>query len=119
MFGLAERKVDLPLWLKVDSHWHDQMNFFCSKVANATTPINQSLVVDMEETSGFDLVITCNGVEVFECLCGGDIWQIERCPLKLSSHYLALQKDIKHYYKAKIISKQTNHGILAPCYVGY
>jgi hypothetical protein len=29
-----------------------------------------------------------------------------------------LQKDTKHYYKAKIISKIIDHGILAPCYVG-
>jgi hypothetical protein len=30
-----------------------------------------------------------------------------------------LQKDAKHYYKAKIISKQIDHDIHAPCYVGY
>jgi hypothetical protein len=30
-----------------------------------------------------------------------------------------LQKGTKHYYKAKIISTQTNHGILPSCYVGY
>jgi hypothetical protein len=30
-----------------------------------------------------------------------------------------LQKDIKHYYKAKTISKQTDCGIFVPCYVGY
>jgi hypothetical protein len=30
-----------------------------------------------------------------------------------------LQKDIKHYCKAKIISKQIDHGIFALCYVGY
>jgi hypothetical protein len=29
-----------------------------------------------------------------------------------------LQKDTKHYYKAKIISKIIDHGIFAPCYVG-
>jgi hypothetical protein len=29
-----------------------------------------------------------------------------------------LQKDTKHYYKAKIISKITDRGIFAPCYVG-
>jgi hypothetical protein len=29
------------------------------------------------------------------------------------------KKDIKHYYKAIIISKQTNHGIPTLCYVGY
>jgi hypothetical protein len=70
--------------------------------------------VDVGETSNLDLVITHNGVEVFECLCGDDI-----CPLKSSSHCLVLQKDIKHYYKAKIISKQTDHDIPTPCYVGY
>jgi len=30
-----------------------------------------------------------------------------------------LQKNTKHYCKAKTISKQTNCGIFAPCYVGY
>jgi hypothetical protein len=30
-----------------------------------------------------------------------------------------LQKNSKHYYKAKIISKQIDHGIHVPCYVGY
>jgi len=29
-----------------------------------------------------------------------------------------LQKNTKHYGKAKIISKQTNHGTPTPCYVG-
>jgi len=41
---------------------------------HATTPINQSLVMGVGETSGFDPIITHNGVEVFECLCGDDIW---------------------------------------------
>jgi hypothetical protein len=31
---------------------------------------------------------------------------------------LTLQKDTKHYYKAKIISKGIEQGIFAPCYVG-
>jgi hypothetical protein len=61
---------------------------------------------------------THNGAEVFEFLCGDDIWQIERCPLKSSSCCLVLQKDIKHYYKAIIISKQIDRGILVMCYVG-
>jgi hypothetical protein len=30
-----------------------------------------------------------------------------------------LQKDIKYYYKTKIISKQTYRGIFTLCYVGY
>jgi hypothetical protein len=45
-----------------------------SESGHATTPINQSLVMDVGETSGLDLIITHNGVEVFECLCGDDIW---------------------------------------------
>jgi hypothetical protein len=43
-------------------------------VANAMAPINQSLTMDMGETSGFDFVITDNGADVLECLCGDDIW---------------------------------------------
>jgi hypothetical protein len=46
-------------------------------------------------------------------------WQIEQCPPKSNNHFLMLQKDIKHYYKTKIISKQTYHGIPTSCYVGY
>jgi hypothetical protein len=57
------------------------MNFFHPKVANATIAINQLLVVDMGETTCPDPIITQNGVEVLECLCGDDIWQIECCPL--------------------------------------
>jgi hypothetical protein len=56
------------------------VNFCHPKVVNATTPINQSLAVDVGETNNLDLVITHNGVEVLECLCGDDIWQIKRCP---------------------------------------
>ncbi len=82
-------------------------------------PINQLSTVDVGETSGLDPIITHNGVEVFECLYGDDIWQIESYPLKLNSLCLIVQKDIKHYYKAKIISKQMDQGIHALCYVGH
>jgi hypothetical protein len=57
------------------------MIFFRPKVANATIAINELLVVDMGETTGPDPIITHNGVEVLECLCGDDIWQIKCCPL--------------------------------------
>jgi len=60
--------------LEENSHWHDQVNFSCPKVANAMAPINQSSTVDMGETSDLDFVITHNGADVFECLCGDDIW---------------------------------------------
>ncbi len=43
---------------------------------------------------------------------------VKRCPPKSNIHYSTIQKDIKHYYKAKIISKQTNCGIHTICYVG-
>jgi hypothetical protein len=82
-------------------------------------PINQLLNVDMGEANDLDPIITHNGVEVFECLCGDGIWQIECCLPKSSNHCSVLQKDTKHYYKAKIISKQIDHGIPTPCYVGY
>jgi hypothetical protein len=71
------------------------------------------------KANGPDLIITHNGAEVLECLYGDGIWQIECCSLKLSSHCSMLQKDIKHYCKAKIISKQIDYGIHVPCYVGY
>ncbi len=64
--------------------------------------------MDVGEPSDLVLIITHNGVKVLECLCGDDIWQIECCPLKSNIHYSTLQKDTKHYCKAKIISKQTN-----------
>jgi hypothetical protein len=119
VFGLTKCKVDLPLRSEGDSHQHDRVNFFRLKVANAMTLINQSLAMDVGETNSLDHVITHNGVEGLECLCGDDIYQIECCPLKSSNCCLALQKGTKHYYKAIIISKQIDHGIHAPCYVGY
>jgi hypothetical protein len=95
------------------------MNFSCPKVANATTLINQSSVVDVGEANGCDPIITRNGMEVLECLCGDGIWRIEHCRLKSNSCFSTLQKDTKHYYKAIIISKQTNCGSHVLCYVGY
>ncbi len=82
-------------------------------------PINQSSIVDVGETNGPDPIITHNGAEVFECLYGDDIWRIESYPMKLNSLCSMLQKDNKHYYKVRIISKETNHGIHALCYVGH
>ncbi len=72
----------------------------------------------MGKTNNLDPVITRNGAKVLECLYGDCIWEIEHCPLKSSNRCLALQKDIKHYYKAKF-SKQTDCGIPTSCYVGY
>ncbi len=66
----------------------------------------------MREGIVINLVVTYNGVEVLDCLCGDDIWRIEHCPPKSKNHSLTLQKDIKHYYKTMIISKQTDCGIL-------
>jgi hypothetical protein len=40
VFGSTKCKVDLPPRLEIDSHWHDQVNVFCPKVANAMAPIN-------------------------------------------------------------------------------
>ncbi len=119
VFGLAKCKANPPLGSEGNSHWHDWANFFHLKVANATTLINQLLAMDVGETSNFDHVITHNGVEALECLCGDNIYQIECCPLKSNNCCSALQKGTKHYYKTIIISKQTDHGIHAPCYVGY
>jgi hypothetical protein len=75
--------------------------------------------VDVGETNIFDFVITDNGVKVLECLCGDGIWRIECCPSKSSGPCSTLQKDTKEYCKVKIISKQTNRGIIALRYVGY
>jgi hypothetical protein len=77
------------------------------------------LVIDVGKGSNADFVITHNGAEVFECLYGDGIWQIEHCPLMSNIFFSMLQKDIKHYCKAKIISKQIDSCILAPCNVGY
>jgi len=40
VFGLAKHKANLPPRLEVNSHRHDQVNFFRPKVANVTTLIN-------------------------------------------------------------------------------
>jgi hypothetical protein len=82
MFGLAKRKVDHSSWLEVDSHWHDWVNFFHLKVANAMAPINQSSVVNVGEGNNVDPIVTHNGADVLECFYGNDIWRIECCPLK-------------------------------------
>jgi hypothetical protein len=74
VFGLTKHKVDLSFGLEVDSHWHDRMNFSHSKTANAMTLINQLSVVDVGEGSNADPIVTHNGVEVLECLCGDGIW---------------------------------------------
>jgi hypothetical protein len=73
----------------------------------------------MGEANDPNIVITHNGTEVLECLCGDGIWQIECCPLKSSNHCSVLQKYTKHYCKAKINSKQIDHGNPIPCYVDY
>ncbi len=93
MFESSKCKADLPYRSEADSHQHDRVNFFDSKVANATTLIKQSSFVDVGEGSGIDLVVTRHGAEVFECLCGDGIWQIECCPQKSSNCCSVLQKD--------------------------
>ncbi len=67
------------------------------------------------------ILLSCNhnGVEVLECLYGDNISWIQHCPPKSNNHCSTLQKDIKHYYKCIIISKQIDRGIPALCYVGY
>jgi hypothetical protein len=37
-------------------------------------PINQLLVVDVGGANNIDPVVTHNGAEVLECLCGDGIW---------------------------------------------
>jgi hypothetical protein len=49
------------------------VNFSPLKVANATTPINQSSIVDAGKTNGLMPIVTYNGVEILECLCGEGI----------------------------------------------
>jgi hypothetical protein len=81
---------------------------------------NQLIVnFDVGKGSGVDIVVTHNGAKVLECLCGDNIWRIEHCPLKSNTHCSTLQINIKHYCKAKTISKQIDCGIPTPCYVGY
>jgi len=74
--------------------------------------------MDVGEISNPMPIVTHNGAEVLECLFSEGIWWIEQCPPKTNIHYSTLQKNIKHYYKAKIISKQIDHGIPILCYVG-
>ncbi len=80
IFGSTKHKVDLPPRLKVDSHWHDWVNFSRLKVGNPIALINQLSTMDVKETSGLVSNDTHNGVEVFKCLCGEGIWRIECCP---------------------------------------
>jgi hypothetical protein len=51
VFGSIKRKADLPPWSKVNSLWHDQMNFFRLKVADATTPINHQLTINVKKAT--------------------------------------------------------------------
>ncbi len=120
VFGSVKRKVDLPPRLETNSYSHDRMNFSCSKVANATSPINQSsIILDAGETNNHVHVITHNGAKVLKGLYRDNIWKIECYPSKSNTCCSMLEKYTTHYCKTKIISKQTNHGILVPCYVGY
>jgi hypothetical protein len=80
MFGSTKCKTYLPPRLEADSHRHDRVNFFHLKVANAITPINQSLIVDVGEASNLIPIITHTSVEVLKCFCGDNIWRIKRCP---------------------------------------
>jgi hypothetical protein len=52
---------------------------------------------------------------VLECLCGDDVWHIEKCNPMSNVQCLALQKDTKHYFKS---TRRIEQNILAPCYVG-
>jgi len=88
-------------------------------VANATTLINHQLTINVKKGNSANPIVTHNGVEVLQCLCGHNIWLIEHCTPKLNNCCLMLQKDTEHYYKSKIIFKQIDHGILARYYVGY
>jgi hypothetical protein len=38
--------------------------------------------MDLGEISYLVPIVTHNGVEVLECLCGIGLWQIKRCPPK-------------------------------------
>jgi hypothetical protein len=63
-------------------------------------------------------VLIQNGEEVLEHYCGDNIWSIEWCPPKSNAQCSTLKNETKQYYKVKIISKKTNHGIPSPYYVG-
>jgi len=80
VFGSAKCKVNLPPGSKVYSHLHGQVNFPRPKVANPTTPINESSVVDVGETNDPDAIITHNGAKVLECLYGDDIGKLNTTP---------------------------------------
>ncbi len=103
VFGSTKHKLDLPPGSNVDSHQHDRMNFSHLKVANATTPINQQLIIDVGKASGANLIVTHNGVEVLQCLCGDNIWLIEHCPevkqllLNVAKRRLTLLQTQNHF----------------------
>jgi hypothetical protein len=61
-------------------------------MANATAPINQSSIVDVGEASRLDPVITHNGVEVFKCFYGDDVWRIEHCPFEVKQLLFGVAK---------------------------
>ncbi len=119
VFGSIKHKQNLPVGLKGDLHKHDCVNFshmlmeFISRNSTPNADVGQSN--HLQEAF---LVFTHNGEEVLEHFCGDNIWCIEWCPPKSNVQCSTLQKETKHYYKVKIISKKKNHGIPYPCYVG-
>jgi hypothetical protein len=119
VFRSIKQQKNLLHGLEGDLYKHDHANF--SHLQIKFTPHNSTPNGDVRQSShsqeGF-LVFIHNGKEVLECLCGDDVWHIEGCNPKSNAQCLTLQKDTKHYYKAKKNSKGIEQGIFAPCYVG-
>lgn len=119
VFGFVKWKKKLPLGLEGDSHRHDHVKLFCPQVKftlHNSTPngdVRQSNVHKRASQFSFIMARRC-----WNALYGDDVWHIEWCNPKSNAQCSALQKDTKHYCKAKIILRGTKWGILVPCYVG-
>jgi hypothetical protein len=119
MFASTKCKANLPLGSEANSHQHDRMNFSRLKMANAMALFDQLSAVDVGEGNIANLVVTYNGAEVLECLYGDDIGELNIVPLNQIVITQHCKKNIKHYCKATIISKQIDHGSPTFYYVGY
>jgi hypothetical protein len=108
VFGFIKQKKNLPPRSEGNLHRHNHVNFSCPRVEFTLHNFAPNGNVRQSKYSQeVFLVLTHNGEEVLECLCGDDIWHIERCNPKSNAQCSTLQKDAKHYCKAKIISRGT------------
>jgi hypothetical protein len=74
---------DLPLGSKGDLHKHDCVDFSCLQVkfilCNFAPNVDVGQLSHLQEVFS---ILTQNGEEVLECICGDNVWCIEQCPSK-------------------------------------